>query len=283
MNDAGVPETTLVEVLSLDRVRAEVPRALRRGEFLLHYQPQYDVSKRQLVAAEGLLRWNRSGSILPPSDFVHLLEDSGQINQVGAWAIQSACNELKAWAAQGSRILQVSVNVSARQLHGSQLLSAVSRALAETRINPGCLELEITESAVMADLDVANRVLCALKDLGVRIALDDFGTGHSSLSHLYRLPIDTIKIDRAFVRDLDHERCRTVTRTIIALAKKLNLKVIAEGVESFAQRRFLQREGCDLLQGYLFGHAVPAERLARSTGGRRARDVRLVAAGLPAK
>ena len=249
---------------------AELKRALERDEFTLHYQPQYDVGRRCVTGAEGLLRWQRdSERVVAPDEFLHLLEESGAIRGVGAWAIRRACKDFARWRRLHSSVAHVSVNVSVRQLEGSDLVAAVYRALDETGLDPSCLELELTESAIMKNLDRAKQILTELKSSGVRIAMDDFGTGPSSLSYLYQLPIDTVKIDRSFVQDLgDSSRSRSVTGGIIAMAKKIGLVVVAEGVETEEQRTLLESEGCHVLQGYLLGRPMPSDMLISSAAKR---------------
>lgn len=244
-------------------LRAALQHALAQGEFHLYYQPLYDVQQQFVVAAEGLLRWNRQGGrILPPAEFLPFLEESREIVIVGAWAIAAACQEFQLWRSQGLNISRVSVNVSVRQLEYDQLIHTVDQALAQASIDPACLELEVTESSLMTDPERAKRTLNQLKEWGIRIAMDDFGTGYSSLSYLHRLPIDTVKIDQSFVRELSHNReCRAVIRAIIALAKELDLTIVAEGVETIQQRSFLEDQGCNVLQGYLFGRPMPAMQL----------------------
>ena len=252
--------------LRLAEVWAELNKAVRSREFSLHYQPVFDVRAGRVVAAEGLLRWNRNGHRLASAnEFVPMLEESGAIRTVGTWALAAACREIKQWRADKLPISRVSVNVSVQQIEDEGFVDTVRRTLYETGVEPSCLELEVTESAVMQDIDRARIVLSTIKSWGVRIAMDDFGTGQSSLSYLYRLPIDTVKIDRSFVVDLDRStQCRAVTRGIIALAKQLELDVVAEGVETGGQTKFLGEAGCDLLQGYLFGRPSGAQEFARA-------------------
>lgn len=232
----------------------ELKRALSRDEFCLHYQPQV-ARDGGLCSAEALLRWRRGGArMLPPAEFLPLLEASSDIVDVGLWVVRTACEDFIRWRRAGLSLGHVAVNVSARQLEDPGFVKEVEGILRETGVDPRCLELEVTESTVMRQPDRAATVLHELRDLGVRLAMDDFGTGHSSLAHLYRMPFDTVKIDRSFVSDLlEDAKGRAVTRAILSLARDLQLRTVGEGVEVEAQRRWLLDEGCEVFQGYLVG------------------------------
>ncbi|CRO08090.1 Cyclic di-GMP phosphodiesterase Gmr [Pseudomonas aeruginosa] len=249
---------------ALERLELEsdLRRALELGEFVLHYQPQFTGDGRRLTGAEALLRWQhpRRG-LVPPSEFIPVLEEIGLVAQVGDWLLAEACKQLRSWHKAKVRVPKVSVNLSARQFADGQLGERIAAILYETGIPPACLELELTESILMSDVAEAMQILSGLKRLGLAIAVDDFGTGYSSLNYLKQFPIDMLKIDRSFVDGLPHgEQDAQIARAIIAMAHSLNLMVIAEGVESQAQLDFLREHGCDEVQGYLFGRPMPAEQ-----------------------
>jgi EAL domain-containing protein (putative c-di-GMP-specific phosphodiesterase class I) len=209
---------------------------------------------------EALVRWQHPEmGMVAPARFIPLAEETGMILPLGAWVLESACDQLVEWQRQGRPYLRVAVNVSARQMAEQDFVQGVARVLAETGLDPVTLELELTESAVMNDVEHAIGVMLELKKLGVKLAIDDFGTGYSSLAHLKRFAVDVLKIDQAFVRDLtiDPDDAAIVT-TIIALAANLNLQVISEGVETLDQMSFLREHGCSQMQGYYFSRPVPA-------------------------
>ena len=239
--------------------------ALERGEFLLHYQPIISLAGGAVTGAEALLRWRQpSGQIVSPADFIPVAEESGLIVPIGAWVLMTAAAQAAAWNGKGGTPLDVSVNVSARQFRDPGLVGVVREVLEITRLDPRRLKLEITESTVMHNAEEAVAVLRALKELGVHLSVDDFGTGYSSLSYLKRLPIDDLKIDRSFVRDIPGDADDVaITRAVIDLAHSMELEVVAEGVETAAQERFLRGEGCDRAQGYLFGRPVDADSFAK--------------------
>jgi diguanylate cyclase (GGDEF)-like protein/PAS domain S-box-containing protein len=241
-------------------IESALRTALERREFVLHYQPQVDIETGRIVGAEALIRWQHPDmGMVAPSRFIALAEETGLIVPVGAWVLRSACEQLRAWQREGGRGLRIAVNVSARQMAEPDFVPSVAAVLAETGIAPGSLELELTESQVMNDVERAVRVMHELKKLGVKLAIDDFGTGYSSLSHLKRFEIDVLKIDQSFVRDItvDPDDAAIVS-TIIALAANLQLEVISEGVETQEQLAFLRQHGCRQMQGYFFSRPLPA-------------------------
>lgn len=249
---------TATERLNLE---SELRAALRRREFELHYQPKVVAISGRVCGVEALVRWRHPGrGLVPPLKFIPVAEESGMIEPLGAWVLEEACRQMAQWRRAGLDHVHMAVNLSARQLRLSGLVDDMRALLAEHALGNGDLELEITESVAMADPDAAIEQLSALRVLGVNLAIDDFGTGYSSLAYLKRLPIQTLKLDRAFVRDIetDHNDAAISTATL-ALAHSLGLQVVAEGVENDAQRDFLSRNGCDMLQGYLFGKPAPAE------------------------
>ncbi|UGQ46893.1 bifunctional diguanylate cyclase/phosphodiesterase [Massilia endophytica] len=246
-------------------IESALRTALERHELVLHYQPQVDIASGRIVGMEALIRWQHPEmGMIAPSRFIPLAEETGLIVPIGAWVLRTACQQLRAWQLEGRSHLRVAVNVSARQMADPLFVSTVATVLAETGISPHSLELELTESQVMNDVERAIAVMHELKKLGVALAIDDFGTGYSSLSHLKRFEIDVLKIDQSFVRDItvDPDDAAIVT-TIIALAATLKLQVISEGVETQEQLAFLRRHGCHQMQGYVFSRPVPAVAFTR--------------------
>ncbi len=257
------------EINQRSRARAqlgsELRRALEREEFALVYQPKYELASRRQSGAEALLRWRHpERGVVSPAEFIPVLEETGLIVPVGEWVIRRACRDLEAWEAQGVRPGPVAVNLSARQFRLPDLHERIRGLVAEARIDPRLIELEITESQVMHDPDHAMRVLRALADGGMRVAIDDFGTGYSSLSYLTRFPAVALKIDRSFVQDMTKDTSdATIVRTIIEMAHSLGFTVVAEGVETEEQAAFLRLLRCEYAQGYLFARPMPADELAR--------------------
>ncbi len=241
------------------RIETALRQALPRHELELYYQPKVDVHSGRIVGAEALLRWQANGrELYQPDQFVPVAEDSGLILPIGAWALRRACRQARAWQDLGHAIA-VSVNVSPLQFQHPEFYHWLDEVLVESGLAPGLLELELTERMVMSGGDATTGLLQRIKRRGVRLSLDDFGTGYCSLSYLKHFPIDTLKIDRVFVRDLASDRdTATITSAIIAMARSLNKEVVAEGVETHAQVAFLRQAGCSQLQGFLFGAALPA-------------------------
>ena len=228
--------------------------ALEREEFVLYYQPQVDVRDGRVIGVEALLRWQHPDlGLVPPADFVALLEETGLIMPVGEWVLRQACTQGAAWHRQGATGLRVAVNLSSRQFSAGDLAQVVAGIAAETGFDPECLELEITESILMQHSATTMRALEELDRMGVRLSVDDFGTGYSSLSYLKRFPIDTLKVDRTFIRDIGTDSDdEAIVTAIVAMAKGLRLEVIAEGVESADQLSFLRQCGCHVVQGFFF-------------------------------
>jgi diguanylate cyclase (GGDEF)-like protein len=233
-------------------------RALQRRQFTLHYQPQVQTGSWQITGAEALIRWVHPelGSI-PPPDFIPFAEKSGLIIPIGEWVLRAGCLQLKKWHNSGFPKLNLAINVSARQFQEPASVDTILEILEETGLDPGCLELELTEGSFMTNAEHVIKSLGKLRDTGVRLAIDDFGTGFSSLEYLRRLPLDTLKIDQSFVRDTANRDGAALVSSIVALAQKLRLRVVAEGVETQEQLSFLQRLGCDNMQGYLFSRPLP--------------------------
>jgi diguanylate cyclase (GGDEF)-like protein len=247
-------------VLALE---SQLQKAMENNEFVLHYQPQLDLDSNQVIGVEALVRWNHpQRGMISPAEFIPLAEDSGLITYIDEWVIAAACRQHKIWRAMSLPPLRVSVNVSAKEFGRTSLLIAVAEAVRANDMGEEMLELEITESCLMQNQADARVRLQELNSMGVRLAVDDFGTGYSSLGYLKRFPLDTLKIDRAFVRDLETDSdSRAITGAIIAMAHKLKLKVVAEGVETSGQLAFLQVHGCEIIQGFLFAKPMPADEL----------------------
>ncbi|MCO7517731.1 EAL domain-containing protein [Pseudomonas guariconensis] len=249
---------------ALERLELEsdLRHALEQNEFMLYYQPQFSGDGKRLTGAEALLRWRHSRrGLVPPGDFIPVIEELGLVVDVGDWVLREASRQLKAWHKARVRVPKVSVNISARQFSDGQLGTRIATILEETGLPPACLELELTESILMREVNEAMQILDSLKKLGLSIAVDDFGTGYSSLNYLKQFPIDVLKIDRTFVDGLpEGEQDAQIARAIIAMAHSLNLAVIAEGVETHEQLEFLREHDCDEVQGYLFGRPMPAHQ-----------------------
>jgi EAL domain-containing protein (putative c-di-GMP-specific phosphodiesterase class I) len=259
------------EASTIRRLRTsnELHRALERNELVLHYQPQVDLHTRTLVGIEALVRWRHpTRGLLPPGEFIPLAEDSGLIVPLGAWVVGEACRQTAAWhlvrteAGQDDGRLNISVNVSAQQIADPSFPGQVAAALDESGLNPDKLWLEITESTLMGNGDLVIATLTSLRDLGLHLEIDDFGTGYSSLSYLKRLPIETLKVDRSFIDELDSNvEDVAIVRAIIALGESLGLSVMAEGVERHSQAVQLQTLNCYLAQGFFFGVPLAADAI----------------------
>jgi diguanylate cyclase (GGDEF)-like protein/PAS domain S-box-containing protein len=239
--------------------------ARERGEFLLQFQPRASLKSGEVCGFEALLRWKHpKRGLVPPAEFIPLLEESGLIVPVGDWIVHAVCSQIRAWRLAGARVLPVAVNISAAQFRSHALADTIEKALSANGIPAQMLEIELTESAVMENPEQTVEILGSLREKGVRIAIDDFGTGYSSLAQLKRLAVDYLKLDRAFVTGLPYDaEDASITRAVIALAHTLGLKVVAEAVETEAQRRFLADNGCDEMQGWLLSKALPATECMR--------------------
>jgi EAL domain-containing protein (putative c-di-GMP-specific phosphodiesterase class I) len=259
---------------SLERVRIEsaLRNALERNEFVLHYQPQVDLKTGQIVGMEALIRWKHPElGMVPPGRFIGIAEETGLIVQIGAWVMRTACAQNKAWQDAGLGRLRVAVNLSARQFGAADLVASLESVLADTMLDPDCLEIELTESLFMSEVTPAVDLLHRMKSLGVNLSIDDFGTGYSSLSYLSRFPIDVLKIDRSFVADITSDaNDAAIVTSIIALAHNLKLAVIAEGVETLEQLDYLRSHGCDEMQGYFFSKPLAAEEFEQLLVQRKA-------------
>ena len=252
-------DTAARERLFLDN---ELRRALRKGELTLHYQPQVQTRDARIVGAEALLRWKHTErGWIPPSKFIPVAEETGQIHAIGRWVIEEVLRQIKHWRALGLSVPRIDVNVSPRQLIDPSFVSTLSELLSTHNLPPRCLGLELTEGAMVEERTLV--AVTALSELGVALAVDDFGTGYSSLGYLRRFPLDTLKIDQSFVQGLTAgPRHAALVKAIIAMAEAFGLSVVAEGVETEAQRLLLSQYGCYTCQGFLFDAALPAEVFA---------------------
>ncbi|GGG75035.1 putative bifunctional diguanylate cyclase/phosphodiesterase [Paenibacillus radicis (ex Gao et al. 2016)] len=254
---------------SLERLtlQHEMYRAIQRQEFVLHYQPQYDIGSGTMVGVEALVRWKHPiRGMIPPGEFIPLAEESGMIVQIGDWVLEEACRQNKAWQEAGLPPMPVSVNLSLRQFVQHDLAGKVAKVLEKTGLEPQYLDLEITESMTM-DVAHVSRCLIALTNMGIGISVDDFGTGYSSFHYLKNFPIDRLKIDRSFVRDIQQDPSDAeIVAAIIAMAHNLNIQVIAEGVETEGQMEFLRKHRCDEMQGYYWSPPVPSTNIEQMLG-----------------
>jgi diguanylate cyclase (GGDEF)-like protein/PAS domain S-box-containing protein len=242
------------------RIESEFSGAIERGEFLLKYQPQIDLRSGAVSGAEALLRWQHPElGLLSPERFVYMAEESTHIHEIGAWVLNTATAQCADWHRSGLGHLRVAVNLSARQLNGQPLIRLVEQALASSGLPAHCLELELTESLMMSNMELTLETLQILDAMGVQIAIDDFGTGYSNFAYLRKLPISCLKIDRQFINDLSEPSARDtsiITQALISLAHNLHLRVTAEGVETEHQLHLLQQQGCDEIQGFIYGNAL---------------------------
>ncbi len=245
--------------------------ALERDEFVLYYQPQIDMPSGDIVGVEALIRWNHPElGLVPPNDFIPLLEVTGLIVPVGEWVIRTACRQVRTWLDEGHPPLTMAVNLSARQFREQNLKSNIAAILAETNIPANLLELEITESIVMENVQETVEILRQFKDMGLKVAIDDFGTGASSLSYLKSFPVDTLKISHDFVLNLPADNDdAAIAKAVITLARNMSLGSVAEGVETSEQMDFLRLQQCERMQGYLFSKALPPEQMAALLEERR--------------
>jgi diguanylate cyclase (GGDEF)-like protein/PAS domain S-box-containing protein len=246
-------------------LESDLRKALERGELEIYYQPQVNYRTSKVIGSEALLRWRHPvRGLLYPQDFVHLAEEAGLLAPIGEWVLRTACQQTCSWQQSGYGPMHIAVNLSERQFRQNNMIETVAKALNESGLPPRSLDLELTESIVMENSPETLKTLYELKSMGVKISVDDFGTGYSSLGYLKRFPVDVIKIDHTFVRDLaTSPDDAAITTAIIAMARSLKLEVLAEGVETPAQAEFLLERGCNLMQGYMFGRPQPAPRFER--------------------
>lgn len=257
--------TKELNALLLERLELEyhLRHAIKNGEFELFFQPKASLSSGRLTGVEALIRWHSPiHGLISPSKFIPIAEESALIEQIGEWVLEEACNKATELYRVTGEILPVSINVSPRQFYNPELISMIDSVLAKTGLHPSCLEIEITEGTLVNQTSKFTTVLKNLKSLGIKLAIDDFGTGYSSMGYLKNFPIDNIKIDQSFVRDLEIDRAnQAILRAIVALAKNLDLGVIAEGIETQLQKNFLAAIGCDQIQGYLLSKPLPMDEL----------------------
>jgi diguanylate cyclase (GGDEF)-like protein len=266
------PITTIEMTSERLEIERSLHHAFEREEFVVHYQPMTNLLTGSIVGAEALIRWNHpEKGLMSPDDFIPIAEECGLILPIGEWVLRTAVRQMKEWHPEHG-LLRVAVNLSARQFQQRDLTAMIEKILTECNYPPELLDIEITESTAMHNADVSLAVMNRLRSMGVRISIDDFGTGYSSLSYLKRFPIDTVKIDQNFVRDLsDVTNDGAIITAVISMARALNLRVVAEGVETEAQLAFLRRENCEVVQGFLHSRPVPAAEFESSL---RARIVR---------
>jgi EAL domain-containing protein (putative c-di-GMP-specific phosphodiesterase class I) len=250
----------------------DLRNAMEQNQLTLYFQPQLDLNSGKIIGAEALIRWfkpdnsKEGGKFISPVEFIPIAEQSGLIVPIGEWVMERACTEAKKWHDAGNPI-RIAVNVSGEQFQQSDLVAFTKSVIEKTGITPHLLELEVTESAFMEDIQQTIRTLKELHALGVELAIDDFGTGYSSLSYLRQFPIDRLKIDQSFIRNaLNNPDDAAIARTIIALGRSLNLKIIAEGVETVEHEEFLVSEGCDEVQGYRYSKPVPSDKFTDLVG-----------------
>jgi diguanylate cyclase (GGDEF)-like protein len=257
--------TKEVKTQSIERLILEtcLLHALERNELALHYQPKVDLATGQITGVEALLRWTHPDfGLLPPKQFIPLAEETGLIVPIGRWVLKEACAQNMAWQRQGLSPIAMAVNLSPRQFADERLLKDIDDALSASGMSPKFLQLEVTESMVMQNVPRAIQLLDAIQSRGIRLAIDDFGTGYSSMSLMKQFPIDTIKIDRSFVRDLSiRSEDQAIAQAIISMGKALGMTVVAEGVETVEQEAFLRDHACDEMQGFLFSRPVPPENI----------------------
>ena len=262
--------TKEMKTQSIERLMLEtsLQQAIERNELLLYYQPKQDLSRDSISGVEALLRWNHPDlGLLPPSRFISIAEETGLIVPIGKWVLETACAQNMAWQRQGLRAIRIAVNLSPRQFAHPNLLDDIGAALEKSGMPPELLELEITESKVMQNVEHTLEVLTSLKSLGIKLAIDDFGTGYSSMSLVKKFPIDVLKIDRSFVREITSDgEDKAIADAIIALGRALDRTIVAEGVETIEQEAFLRAHNCDEIQGYLISKPVPADELAALLG-----------------
>jgi diguanylate cyclase (GGDEF)-like protein/PAS domain S-box-containing protein len=258
-------EELTLQAIQRMRMEGNLRYALERNELSVYYQPQIDLSNGQIVGMEALLRWKHPElGFIPPSTFIPIAEDTGLIIPIGAWVLHTACAFLKECIDQGLPKIRVAVNISSYQFHHENLSETVSKILHETGLEAKCLELELTEGIVMKDAESSILILNDLKEIGVEFSIDDFGTGYSSLSYLKRFPIDRIKIDRSFVRNIiTDSKDASIAQAIISMSHGMDIKVLAEGVETLEQQEFLRSKNCDEMQGYYFSHPLPEDDMKR--------------------
>ena len=262
-NYAFYSSAMTVDSMAKLSLESDLRKAVKQGQLRLHYQPKVAIQNPRIVGFEALVRWEHpTKGLVAPGEFIQLAEETGLILELGEWGLRTACAQSKQWQQAGLKPLPVAVNLSTLQFLRRDLLKTVAKILKETALDPRLLELEITEGTIMQNPEDANRMLLGLKDLGIKLSIDDFGTGYSSLSYLKRFTLDTLKIDRSFVQDLATSKDdRSITRAIIAMGHSLDLRIIAEGVETDEQLAYLREQRCDEIQGFLISPPVAADQI----------------------
>ena len=242
---------------------SKLRKALERDELVLFYQPKVDIATNAINGAEALVRWKDGDGFISPNHFIPIAEETGLIIPFGEWILTEACNQLRAWHKEGKNQISMAVNISAKQFTAPDFFSTVQKIVSQSSIDPQFLKLELTESLLLGDIESKITILQNLKDMGLKLSVDDFGTGYSSLSYLRKLPVDELKIDKSFIDDVTtHSGSRAIVSTIIHLARNLGLQTVAEGIETQEQLNYLQQEGCDLYQGFLYSRPVPSSEFS---------------------
>jgi EAL domain-containing protein (putative c-di-GMP-specific phosphodiesterase class I) len=247
-------------------------KALEREEFILYYQPQFDIATTEILGVEALIRWRHPDlGMVSPAEFIPLAEETGLIIQIDEWVLKTACAQNKAWQEAGLPPIIMAVNLSGQNFIRKNLLGIIDKIIDDTGLDPRYLELELTESVLMKNAKETASTLRVLKDMGLHISIDDFGTGYSSLSYLKRFPLNTLKIDQSFIREITSDPDNAaITTAIIAMAHSLKLRVVAEGVETEEQLAFLLDHGCQAMQGFLYSRPLPAAEVVQFIQGKRA-------------
>ena len=261
-----------MSVRALEKLKMEqqLQQAVARDELELYYQPRVNMNSDEILGLEALVRWRTSSNtLISPVEFIHIAEETGSILRIGEWVLHTACEQAQSWHENGHTNLHIAVNLSVSQIRSSNFVELVAKVLKDTKLDPELLELEITESLFLKDADQAITTLRDLNALGVKLAIDDFGTGYSSLAYINRFPIDILKIDQSFIREITGEPTgEAIVPAIIAMGHGLNLEVIAEGVENEVQRKYLSALGCDGFQGYYFSKPLPARGVSNLLRGK---------------
>jgi EAL domain-containing protein (putative c-di-GMP-specific phosphodiesterase class I) len=254
-----------VRAVERQSIEGDLRCALERNEFVMHYQPKIDLKSGEITGVEGLVRWQHpEKGLVGPMQFISVAEDCGLMLPIGKWILRESCRQAKAWQDAGLPLFEMAVNVSSVEFRSDQFIGSISTILKETGLEPGYLELELSESVLMQHAESSVPVLQKLKAMGVRLAIDDFGTGYSSLSYLRQFPIDTLKVDQSFIHEINADTDEaTIISAVINMGCRLKHRVIAEGVETAEQLAFLRAHGCDEGQGFYFGRPMPAEETAK--------------------